>query len=166
MATKEPKLLKPAEFARKMGVSAQSIDNLIKQGIIPLHSGKVDIEEAKKSINDNSDPARAEFRKGGKQDITYQKARQLKEMYRAKLNQIEVQVKEGALVNAEDEIRELANLFVVIKTRIRNIAPKCAQRIAELKIQGKKHFEILAEVQGILKKEHDEALEELANWKK
>lgn len=82
--------------------------------------------------------------------------RKLKELARKK--------QEGILVDAEDLRRELAKLFTDVKTRVRGIAPKCAQEVAHMK-GSKGGRELITAIEALLKKEHDGALEELSKWK-
>ena len=82
-----------------------------------------------------------------------------------RIKEIKRQELEKEVVNAKDLERELTTLFTTIKTRIRAIAPKVALEIAHLKMAKKKQREVTAEVQEIIKKEADEALQELSEYK-
>lgn len=83
--------------------------------------------------------------------------RRLKELTRKEL--------EGELVNAKELEANITKLFVDIKTRIRAIAPKTAQEISHITLKNKSEREVITEIQNVLKKEHDEALQELSEWK-
>ena len=159
-------LISQSEFARREGVNYSHITRLKQRGLLVIRQGKVDYAASKKLIDDNADPSSAKFSKDGDNPhITFSEARTAKEAARAKLAQIEVGEKEGALIDAEILRSKLAALFTDIKTRVRAIAPKCAQEIARMKITGTDEREISVAVQKILGKEHDEALLELSIWK-
>lgn len=148
-----------SEFAQREGVSKNAVSKWKKEGRLVFRKGKVDYEATKKLLSDTADPARA------KADGSFAYARTVKEAARAKLTQLKVKQVEGELVNAKELQRELMTLFTTIKTRIRAVAPKCAQEIGHLKASNMKNKELLAAVQEILKKEHDDALQELSEWK-
>jgi len=170
------RLLTQAAFARERGVSPARINVLVKRGIIKLHDGLIDPEEADKAVAAASDPARDSYRKlgkmgrpheaGGGAGSAYREAATAEKHWSALLKRIAYEEKQGELVNAKELQRELTKLFTTIRTRIRSIAPKCAQEIAHLKASKMRSRELVAAVQAILKKEHDDALLELSQWGK
>ncbi len=136
------------------------IQQLAKEGVFPKgERGKYDLvacvqayvrllrEQAK-----GKDPEKLKEEKA-----LVRENRQLKELSRKQ--------KEGQLVDVEELRRELAKAFTDVKTRIRSIAPKSAQAIAHMKMDKKSERELIAAIQTVLQKEHDEALEELSKWK-
>lgn len=152
------------ELAKKLKVSRQRIHAMEKAGLIGADGyGKIDLDEAIKAIADNYDPAR-----GGKQGATregsFYEARTRKEAALANLREIEFAEKRGELVNAADMKRELARLFVSMKTRLRAIPSKNAQAIAHLKMEIKSARDLMAAIQTLLLKDIDEALEEISHW--
>lgn len=160
-----------AAYARSRNVSAAHINVLVKQGIIQLERGKVNPEQADRAIADYASPARADFKKNApgptasqspeKGSIAYLRGVELQ--LKNALKKIEHDTKTGTVVNAEQLRLELAKLFTDIKTRIRAIAPKCAQEVAHLK-GSKRGRELITAIESLLKKEHDGALEELSKW--
>ncbi len=161
-------LITQAEYARRKGVTKGYINKLVKKGVIVLEKGKVDPGQADKAIAAASAPARAKFRKNNKPTSTeggFSKAQAAKEHYRALLAKQEYEKKSGKLIDADETYRHLAGVFTVVKTRIRSIAPACAQEIAHLKMGKKNPREIVAAVEKILIKQHDEALKELSECK-
>lgn len=165
-------LLTQAAYAKRRGVKRQYINRLVKQGIIKLKKGKVDPAQADRAISGYADPARSEFRKSPGPAATQEPERDSTAYWRKAELQVRTALKKldhdervGKLVDAEKIERELVNLLTAIKTRIRAIAPKCAQEVAHLKVAKKKRRSLITEVQEILRKEHDEALEELGRWK-
>lgn len=147
-------------IAEVLLLDPRRVQQLSKEGIFPRKSrGQYDLIECVhgyiRFLRDQTrgrDPERvAEEKK-----ITIEN-RKMKEMERGK--------QEKTLVSSADMERELAKLFTDVKTRIRSIAPKCAQGIAALKSTKKNDREIIADIQEILRKEHDDALTELSTWK-
>jgi len=143
-----------AKFLAKLfSLTERRIQQLALSGdMVKLSRGKYDLWPSIKGYTD--------FLR--KQAVTEEKKliaenRRIKELVRMQ--------KEGELVNAKELQRELMTLFTTIKTRIRATAPKCAQEIAHLKVSKMKNKELIAAIQSILKKEHDDALQELSEWK-
>lgn len=147
-------------IAELLLLDPRRIQQLAKEGIFPKgERGKYDLvacvqayvrllrEQAK-----GKDPEKLKEEKA-----LVRENRQLKELSRKQ--------KEGKLVDADELRRELAKAFTDVKTRIRSIAPKSAQAIAHLRMDKKSERELIAAIQTVLQKEHDEALEELAKWK-
>lgn len=147
-------------IAEVLLLDPRRIQQMAKEGIIPrMAAGKYDLVACVhgyiRYLRDQAkgrDPERvAEEKKITKEN------RLLKELARKQ--------KEGLLVDAEEVRRSLAKAFTDVKTRIRSVAPKSAQAIAHLKAEKKVERELIAEIQKILQREHDEALEELSHWK-
>lgn len=155
-----------AELARREGVSKQQVFKWKKQGRLIQKGKYVDYKATRKLLDDTETPARSEYSKrngGGQTPLTYKDAQTAKEVARAKLAHIEVREKEGKLVDGEKLKFVLFNLFSGIKTQLRAIPAKCAQEIAHIQIS--KSENINAQVEQVLRKEIDEALEELSRWK-
>jgi len=176
MAKKKRKgLVTQATYAKSRGVTPARVNQLVKSGIIRLHSGLVDPEEADKAVAAASDPARDSYRKlgkmgrpheaGGGSGSEYRRAATQEKYWSAVLKRLKAEEEQGRLVDAEELKRELMTLFTTIKTRIRSIAPKCAQEIAHLKASKMRNKELIAAIQAILKKEHDDALSELSQYR-
>lgn len=169
----ETSLVTQAEYARRKNVSNAYISKLVKMGVIRLKKGKVDPEQADNAILDYADPSRTDLKRDSgvkasqvpeKDSIAYWRKAELQ--IKTAIKKLEHDEKMGELVNAADLHRELMTLFTTIKTRIRSIPSKVALEIADLKASKLKHKELIATIQDILKKEVDDALKELSEWKK
>jgi hypothetical protein len=172
MPRKKKNLLTQSAYAKQRGVTAPRVNHLIAAGVIKLTDGLVDVSQADKAVRDNSDPSRDEHRKmpgrpvdkGGGAGGEYRRAATAERFWSAMLKKMDVEVRKGELVNAKDMERELTILFTTIKTRIRAIAPKISLEVTQLKLAKKPQRILVAEVQELIKKECDEALQELSEW--
>jgi len=176
MAKKKRKgLVTQATYAKSRGVTPARVNQLCKAGVIRLHDGLIDPAEADAAVAAAGDPARDAYRRLGRKGrpveagsgsgSEYRKAATAEKHWSALLKRIAYEEKQGELVNAEELRHELTKLFTTIRTRIRSIAPKCAQEIAHLKVSKMKNKELIAAIQAILKKEHDDALSELSQYR-
>lgn len=153
-----------AELAKKLQVTRQRIHAMEKAGLITTdEDGKIDFNEALKAIADNYDPARG-GRHATPREGSFYEERTRKERALANLREIEFAEKRSELVNAADMKRELARLFVNLKTRLRAIPTKSAQSLAHLKMENKSPRELMATIQTLLLRDIDEALEEISHW--
>ena len=169
-------LLTQFAYAKRVGKPKQNINRLVKEGKIILVNGKVDVAQADAAIADWADPTRTRT-----ESVTGYKAtqapargtiaetRQIKLHLEAQLKKIELDEKIGKVLQADVLHAELAKLFTGIKTRIRSLAPKCAQGIVAKVVSAHKNkkteHEIIILVEAIISKEHDDALVELSTWK-
>ena len=51
-------LLSRRKFAKHVGLSHTRINKLVRVGVIPLHEGKIKLEEGKRAMKENEDPSR------------------------------------------------------------------------------------------------------------
>ena len=145
-------------IAEVLLLDPRRIQQLVKEGVLPKKSrGKYDLKKCvqgyvryQRDLAKGKDPARiAEDNKTAKEN------RLLKELKRKELD--------GTLVNAEELDFLLEDLFISIKTRIREATTKGAQEIT-IKLGGDRKMQ--AKIEKILKTEHDDGvLTELAQWK-
>lgn len=147
-------------YAKKRGVTQQYISKLVKKGIIETHKGKIDPVQADKAIEENSSPARATKKK----KTTFVEAQIAKEVARAHLLALDVKIKTGEYVKAED----VKNLFVAhissAKTQLLAIPAKCTQEIKHLKLTLKgKALDV--KIQEVLAGEIKEILKEMSDWR-
>lgn len=152
--------LNRTELAKKLGISLTSLDNWTRRGCPGRKVGgrwRFNLDEVRLWRNSESE-------KNNSINPEHQ-AKIMNEYYRAQLLLIEFKARKAKLINKKQLHRGLNKFFTFLKKRIRAVAPECARKVAELDIQGKKQFEVLAEVQEILKTEHDQALQELSEWK-
>ena len=103
-------LITQAEFSRQLGVSKPYIHKLVKKGIIRLHNGKVDTEQALAAMKANADPAK-ELREDSSSEVIpaagnaaggvdFVTARTMREAFKAKLAKLEYEEKSGKLTDA------------------------------------------------------------------
>lgn len=167
-------LITKAEFARRLGVTKQTVNGYAKKGQLAecKRKGKVfvDYEATMKLMEATKDPARIEFAKTGggepvksRGPITFADARTAKEAARARLAQISVKEKEGQLVNADEILFDLKDLFLDIRNSVRSIPAKLTGEIMNILASGKP--DMAARIQVALRRETDEALESLSKWK-
>ena len=172
-------LLTQFAYAKRVGKPRQNINRLVKEGKIILVNGKVDVAQADAAIADWADPTRTRTSTGSPATGitatqspgrgTIAETRQIKLHLEAQLKKIELDEKIGKVLQADVLHAELAKLFTGIKTRIRSLAPKCAQGIVAKVVSAHKNkkteHEIIILVEAIISKEHDDALVELSTWK-
>lgn len=136
------KLLTQSEYARQRGISKSYICELVKEGVIPTHKGKINPEEADKILGSIS------------QRLSYSEAKTLVMNIKARLLQIEMDEKLGKLI----EVEKVKNIFVKAGNTVRDailvIPSKLAHRLAHEKDPEK--------CREILDKELRQALEELS----
>jgi hypothetical protein len=120
-------LISIREYARRRGVSHTSVLKAIKRGRIKLTRGKLDPVVADAAWETNTDPAQRRPTRGAKdgrsgtngtpkrtpEGVTYAKSRAQREIYLARLAELEYDVKKGKLVDA-DEVR--ARVFTIART--------------------------------------------------
>lgn len=169
-----PDLITKAELSRRLGVTRQTVNGYAKKGQLAerRHKGKVlvDYDATMKLLEAAKDPARAEFAKTNISEsvksrgpITFADARTAKEAARARLAQISVKEKEGQLVNADEILFDLKDLFLDIRNSIRSIPAKLTGEIMNIIASGKP--DMATRIQAALRRETDEALESLSKWK-
>ena len=142
----------------------KAIRNLIRDGIIPDYVQK----KGRKPFYDYWPCHHAFFYYIDAKGTMSKIAQKQEEHLNQKIKRLEREEAEatGELVNAKDLKRELMSFFTTIRSRIRAVAPKCAQQIAHMKTAKMKQRELLSKVQKLLSREHDEALKELSEWRK
>src|SRR3990172_4230588 len=107
--------LTQAEFARQRGVSRQRISQLVSSGVVKLVKGKVNVLQADAAIAASRDPTH-----GGKRTVdpvpsmSLITARTLKEEALASLRRMESEEKKGNLINKDELLFSLKDLFLTI----------------------------------------------------
>jgi hypothetical protein len=134
-------LISQREYARRRGISNVAVNRAVKAGRITLVDGKIDPDLADKEWAENTDPSTPKNRVTGKPRQTrnpdeasapmdlggetspstgYAKARAVREVYNAQNAKLDLDLKRGALVRA-DEVR-IAAFSMARKTRDQLIA--------------------------------------------
>lgn len=167
-------LITKAEFARRLGVTRSTVNGYAKKGQLAERKRKgkvlVDYDASMQLMEASKDPARAEFAKTNTSEpiksrgpITFSDARTAKETARARLAQISVKEKEGQLVNADEILFDLKDLFLDIRNSVRSIPAKLTGEIMNILASGKP--DMATRIQIALRRETDETLENLSKWK-
>ncbi len=149
------KLITQAEYARRLGVSRQYINRLVKSGKIPVFAGgKVDAAAADAARVDNADPARAPFSKLAQQEIprflredlpqapaadpkqsSYQDARTLREQANAQRAQLELKQLQGLLVEKKAVEKEIGSIYRDFREKLLRIPRREAGKLVTLKTE-------------------------------
>lgn len=168
-------IITKAELARRLGVTRSTVNGYNNKGQLAMKKRKgvllVDYDATVKLLASTKDPARAEFAKANtdgetakrRGPITFSDARTAKEAARARLAQIAVKEKEAQLVNADEVLFALKDLFLDIRNSIRSIPAKATGEIMNIIASGKP--DISSKVYSVLRRETDEPLETLSKWK-
>jgi len=172
MARKRKKqLITQAEYARRRGVTAPRISHLVKSGVIVLEDGKVNVEQADQAIEQAINPAYQKRpgrpAKGGADTsrLSYTQAATLEKKFSAALKKLDLEEREGTLINAEELRRELMALFATIKKRLRAIPSKITPEVFGLAKAAKGQRAGCAKINKRLLSEIDDALQELSEYK-
>lgn len=174
-------------YAKLSNVEPSRISALVKKGVIilveGLHNGRrhrlVDVSQADIAIAEFSHPAHNSKRnfKGSTtptlappttdvpETLSYKQATTKEKIAKAHLAELELQEKKGSLVKVSDVSAVWADQIATIKTRLRSLPTKSAQKIIHSvkNNKGKSERLLLAEVQKIMLEEIDETLEGLSN---
>lgn len=170
------RLMTQREFAEARGWSKQYVNQLVKQGRIPLRSGKIDPDEADRALARSKDPARDRRLQGatsGGPEVVAEapshagemvgsgpsppfiKARTVRENYRALKEKLEYEALTGKLIE-KDEVRRAAfTAGRLYRDEIQRMARVIADDLA-----GEFRLDV-AQVTGMVRKRIDEALAEI-----
>ena len=114
----DQELITQAELARRLGVTRQYINKLVRDGKIQKVGKKIDYESACESIKMITDPARSKISEdkkeesvetpmpaknsGGKRPPTFAEAKTMKEIYSAKLAKLKYEEEAQILIKKSD----------------------------------------------------------------
>ena len=116
------------EFAKLLGLSQQRISQLISEGIIPrdpstkqpmLYEGLTNYFLSKNATGDDS--------------ANFWKERSLHERAKRKMAELNLQIKEGKLYEAEVVHSELAEWLIMFRSKLNGVGHKLAPRLEGLK---------------------------------
>jgi len=167
---RKKELISQAEYARRRGVTPPRISHLVKSGVIILEDGKVNPEQADAAIEATINPGYAKRpgrpAKGGADTarLSYTEAATLEKKFSAALKKLDLEEREGTLINAAELQRELMALFATIKKRLRAIPSKTAPEVYGLAKAAKTQRAGCAKINRRLLAEIDDALLELSQW--
>ena len=131
-------LISQAEFAWQQGFTRGYVTKLIKKGIVKLVKGKVDSEQAVRSLQDNADPAT--LIRTDKQDealpaqaqgaVDYVTARTMREAFRAKMAKLEYEERLGQLTDASKVQNDAFKAGRIIRDELISIPDRLADVLA------------------------------------
>ena len=135
-------LISQSEFARRLGVSRQYVNKLIRLGKIEKFGTQVDFEAASLAIKQVSDPAHAKIADpapdpdssapSGPRAPTFGEAKTMKEIYTAKLARLRFEEESGKLIDRgemEDRARDIA---VILKEGLLALPAKLMESLSLL----------------------------------
>lgn len=140
-------LLSQYAYAKRVGLSRAYINELVRDGVIPLHDGKINPEEADRILNAKKNTRKA-----------YQEAKTLLMNIRAQILQLELNRKKSQLVDIDEVTEHMLKVANKVKERLLKIPDKVAQKLA-VESEPTKCMQIID-------KEIRTALEELSSDKK
>lgn len=157
-------------YAKHRGVSAAAVMRAIREGRLPTaavqrESGRwdVDVELADAEWLQNTDtgqgaPAHAKNRpselempaQDGDQPLTYAEARAQHERFKARLAQLELEEREGKLVDAAEVRKEAFRTARVVRDAMMNLPDRIAAELAAESNQFKVHQKLTKEIRRAL----------------
>lgn len=164
------KFVTQTEYARLRGVKKPHINRLVKKGVIVLNARNlVDVAASNRRIRESASPAhfhmgevndRQRKKKPGKKQVNghrpaspYIQHRTAREQALALREQLELDRELDKVVLVDDVVKQVADQFASVRTKIRSIPSEAAPAIHRCKT--------VAEVEAKLRELIDESLEEL-----
>lgn len=116
-------LITPYQYAKRIGKSKQYISTLVKQGKLILKDGKIDPQQADKRLEEIKNLARDRSNGGSKkkEKISFWDAQARKEVAKAKLAELEYEMKIGKVIDAEEIYNEQFKKARILRDNILNI---------------------------------------------
>lgn len=115
-------LISQYAYAKRVGLSRAYINELIRDGVIPLHNGKINPEEADRILHAKKNTRKA-----------YQEARTLIMNIKAQLLQMELERKKASLVDMDKVIEHLSKVADIVRERMHRIPKELAHILAKEK---------------------------------
>jgi transcriptional regulator with XRE-family HTH domain len=168
MMTAEPELISQAELARRLGVSRQYVNRLVRSGKLELEGKKIDAAKAVAALRQVRDPARKyktdepadldqpapQPEPAAKRQPTFAEAKTMKEVYLARMARLKYEEEAGKLVPKADVEARAADIGMVVKQNILSIPSRLMDQLADETDPR--------EINAILEAELRRALEQLA----
>ncbi len=141
--------LTPAEYARHRGVSRVAVHKAIRDGRIAIVRGRISRDVADRDWTENTAPAAPPA--GGEASesaagITYNRARTLEKVVRARIAQFTLDELQKKLVDAEDVLQAADDHGRRVKDALMTLPGRLGPRVAAEKSRVKCEQMILAEV--------------------
>ena len=153
--------LTPADYARHRRVSRQAVHKAIAEGRIPLVRGRIDRVAADRDWEENSEPpapAAAGTEPGNA--ATYNQARTLVQIYRARRERFELEELEGKRVDAQETLQAADDYGRRVKDALMSLPGRLGPRVAAESSRVKCEQLILAEVRRLCEELADAAVKE------
>jgi transcriptional regulator with XRE-family HTH domain len=139
MMTAEPELISQAELARRLGVSRQYVNKLVRGGTLPLTGKKLDAASSIAILEQMANPGRptkatmpslgtsSQPNKGP----TLAEAKTMKEVYLARMARLKYEEEAGKLVPKADVESRAADIGRVVKQNILSIPSRLMDQLAD-----------------------------------
>ena len=131
-------LISQSEFARQQGFTRGYVTKLIKKGVVKLKNGKVDSEQAVRSMKAHADPV-ALIRSDQQEVIPGQQAqgavdfvtaRAMREAFKAKMAKLEYEERCGQLTDASKVKNDAFKAGLIIRNALLNLPDRLADVLA------------------------------------
>jgi len=166
--TSDRELVTQAELARRLDVSRQYVNRLVRMGKLELEGKKLDVAKSiavmeqlrdparKRKSDDQADPDQAAPQSGpeAKRQPTFAEAKTMKEVYLARMARLKYEEEAGKLVPKADVESRAADIGMVVKQNLLSIP---SRMMDELAIESDPR-----EINAILERELRQVLEQLA----
>ena len=129
-------LVSQAEVARRMNVSPQAINKLVKGGKLPLQDGRVDMETARELLAARLNPAKSKILRGGADGdesplhIDYAQAKARREHYEGLRAKLEYERRSGDLAEVEKVRRAAYRVGRMTRDAVLNVPARIATALA------------------------------------
>ena len=141
----EPELVSQAELARRLGVSRQYVNRLVRSGKLELEGKKIDVAKAVAALRQVRDPARkyktdepADLDQFPQEDsseagpqLTFAEAKTMKEVYLARMARLKYEEEAGKLVPKADVEARAADIGMVVKQNLLSIPSRLMDQLAD-----------------------------------
>lgn len=131
------------EYATYKGVSVATVSEAVKKGKVVLQGKKIDVKKTDEiwQVKTANNDARSAEKSSGEEveekpnkihsaTLTLQQARGQKEIYQAKIKELEYQEKTGVLISKDLAVKHAEKIAAIIRDRLRNIPQKIAAELA------------------------------------
>ena len=146
-----------AEFARRVGVSRQRVNTLVKKGRLVLHGKHLDYEESLEALafDDPTQPKKMEL---GEERIetpnsrtpSYRDAKTMREVYLAQMAKLRFDEARGVLVSKNAVETEAFNLARVVRDSLLALPSRLREVLADEKSPKKVHAILEREVRTVI----------------
>ena len=157
-------LISQSEFARRLGVTRQYVNKLIRLGKIEKIGTKVDFVKASAALKNMADPVRKKSSapppdpepesepSDNSRAPTFGEAKTMREIYNAKLARLRYEEESGSLI-ARDEVEDRArDIAIILKEGLLSLPTKMMEKLAVTSDPREINSILDAEVRDLLRK--------------